>query len=161
MGWFKGETGERNVLRVLIKTTKSRIAVDRWVSRLANVLRMEGRDDGSTPGPAFCDKKGLVLSYSYVNGIFHTELEAVQEAHPELIPSEVDVADVYNIFWSLRRGATSRAMELNYTESLIKLNNRWRSTQTNKGVGGLKRMSQLYVELKLVMGTLQEFSASL
>jgi len=71
------------------------------------------------------------------------------------------VADTYNLFRSLRRGATSRASALNYSETLINLNNRWRATQTNKGKGGLKKMSQLYVDVSLVLDTLLEFSASL
>lgn len=161
MGQFKGETGERNVLRVLVRETKSGIAIACWVGRLVTLLRSEGRDSTHSLGPAFCDKEGQVLPYSFVNELFHAELELVQDAHPNLIPSSVEVGDIYNLFRSLRRGATSRATELNYPDSLINLNNRWRVTQTNKGVGGLKRMSQLYVEMKLVMGTLREFSASL
>lgn len=161
MGRFKGETGERNVLRVLVNATKSGLRVAGWVSRLVALLRTEERDQLAKPGPAFCDQTGVVLAYGYVNGLFHTKLERIQESHPELIPSNLDVGETYNIFRSLWRGATSHAVELNYTDLLINLNNRWRSTQSNKGVGGLKKMSQLYVELKLVMGMLREFSASL
>jgi hypothetical protein len=162
MGRFKGETGERNVLRVLVRSTKSGIHIGRWVDRLVRLLESEGRDNVSEPGPAsFCDERGFVLASSQMNEWFHDELTRIQEAHSELIQKEVDVANVYNIHRSLRRGATSRASELNYTETLINLNNRWRQTQTNKGKGGLVRMSQLYVEVSLVMKNLLAFSASL
>jgi hypothetical protein len=115
------------------------------------ILKSEGRDNVSEPGPAFCDERGFVLTFSQMNEWFHDELVKIQEAHSELIQKEVDVANVYNIHRSLQRGATSRASELNYTETLINLNNRWRQTQMNKGKGGLVRMSQLYVEVSLAM----------
>jgi hypothetical protein len=161
MGRFKGETGERNVIRVLVDRTRSGLEVRRWVTRLIHVLKKEGRGQTSRPGPAFCDEQGTVLAYPYMNSLFHDELLKVQEAHPEIIFPEVEVAETYNLFRSLKRGATSRASALNYSETLINLNNRWRSTQSNKGKGGLKKMSQLYVDVQLVLDALLEFSASL
>jgi hypothetical protein len=161
MGRFKGETGERNVLRVLVETTKSGIRIGQWVERLVKLLEDEKRNDTRYPGPAFCDEKGTVLAYGFLNGCFHDELGKVQNTHSGLIHPEVDVTETYNIYRSLRRGATSRASELNYTETLINLNNRWRNTQTNKGKGGLQKMSQLYVEISLVLQNLLAFSASL
>jgi hypothetical protein len=158
MGRFKGETGERNVLRVLVKITSSGIDIGKWVARLVRVLKAEGRNDCKVPGPAFCDEQGQVLSYGYVNDLFHEEVIKVQEMHSELIARDVTVADIYNIYRSLRRGATSRATELNYSETLINLNNRWRTTQSNKGTGGIKKMSQLYVEMSLVTESLLQFS---
>jgi hypothetical protein len=131
------------------------------VERLVRVLIAEKRDDCSKPGPAFCDEEGQVLSYGYINDLFHEELMRVQESHSDLIPSSLIVSEVYNIYRSLRRGATSRATELNYSETIINLNNRWRTTQSNKGTGGIKKMSQLYVEMALVQDSLLQFSRSL
>jgi hypothetical protein len=161
MGRFKGETGERNVLRPLVNVTQSGIPIRHWVERLIEVLVHDGRDNASEPGPAFCDEKGLALSYGYMNQLFHEELERVQQVYPDLIGPDVTVCDVYNLYRSLRRGATSRANVLNYTDTVINTNNRWRTTQSNKGKGGLTKMSQLYVEVSMIVGTLLEFSASL
>lgn len=161
MGRFKGETGERNVLRMLVWTTQSGIAIGKWVARLVRVLVAEGRSAGDQPGPAFCDAQDQVLSYSHGNELFHEELVKIQETHTGLIAPNVVVAEIYNIYRSLRRGATSRATELNYSETLINLNNRWRTTQSNKGTGGIKKMSQLYVEMSLVEDALLQFSRSL
>jgi hypothetical protein len=55
MGRFKGETGERNVMRVLVRETQSGIRIGKWVDRLVRVLMAEGRNSGGEPGPAFCD----------------------------------------------------------------------------------------------------------
>lgn len=124
MGRFKGQTGERNVLRLLVQVTQSGITIEKWVGRLVRLLVAEGHNNYEKPGPAFCDEKGQVLNYSYVNDLFHEELTKVQESHSELIPNNVTVSEIYNIFRSLRRGATSRATELNYSETIINLNNR-------------------------------------
>lgn len=161
MGRFKGETGERNVIRVLVEKTKGGLEIGKWVKLLIQQLTKEGRNELAQPGPAFCDGNGEVLPYQYMNHLFHEELIKVQEAHPDLIQPEVEVADTYNLFRSLRRGATSRASNLNYSETLINLNNRWRSTQNNKGKGGIKKMSQLYIDVGLVIDAMLEFSASL
>jgi hypothetical protein len=161
MGRFKGETGERNVLRVLAGITKSGINVALWVTRLIDLLEREERHHIEKPGPAFCDEKGFVLSYGLVNGWFHDELIKIQQTHPDLIAGDLDVIEAYNIYRSLRRGATSRATALKYDETVINLNNRWRTTQSNKGKGGLVKMSQLYVEVSLVLDGLLEFSISL
>jgi hypothetical protein len=161
MGRFKGETGERNILWVLVPITKSGIQIEWWVDCLIKLLKEEGRNDTRTPGPAFCDESGFVLAYSTLNGWFHEEMVKLQRAHPETIPSDLDIVEVYNLYRSLRRGATSRATALNYSETVINLNNRWRMTQSNKGKGGLIKMSQLYVEVTLVLEGLLEFSASL
>jgi hypothetical protein len=161
MGRFKGEMGEQNVLRILVCTTASGIPIGKWVDQLVKILEAEGRNVVAKPGPAFCDECGFVLTTSQMNEWFHDELIKVQDAHSELIQNEVDVTETYNIYRSLRRGATSRASELNYSETMINLNNRWRSTQTNKGKGGLKKMSQLYVEISLILKNLLAFSASL
>lgn len=161
MGRFKGETGERNILRALVQTTRSGIPVQRWVGRLVDLLRKEKRNSVTEPGPAFCDEQGQVLSYAFMNSLFHEELQKLQEDQSDLIPPEVEVSEVYNLYRLLRRGATSRATELGYSETVINLNNRWRTTQSNKGVGGLKKMSQLYVEMALVQESLLQFSLSL
>lgn len=161
MGRFKGETGERNVIRVLVERTKSGLEIRKWIGRLVTLLIKENPQNVNQAGPAFCDQNGVMLSYQYMNGLFHEELMKVQDAHPELILAEVEVAETYNLFRSLRRGATSRASALNYSETLINLNNRWRNTQSNKGKGGLKKMSQLYIDINLVLDAALEFSASL
>lgn len=139
MGRFKGETGERNIMRVLVNETNSGMRIEQWVNRLVRVLMVERRNLLDKPGPAFCDEHGSVLSYSYINDLFHEELTKIQETHPDLIPTDVIVSDAYNIYRSLRRGATPRATELNYSETLINLHNRWRVTQSNKGTEELKR----------------------
>lgn len=102
MGRFKGETGERNIMRMLAWETRSGITIGRWVGRLVQVLTAEGRNAEKQPGPAFFDDQGQVLSYSYIDDLFHEELIKIQETHSELIAKDVVVTEVYNIYRSLR-----------------------------------------------------------
>jgi hypothetical protein len=163
MGRFKGETCERNVIRVLALSTVSGIQIGKWVDCLVKILKAEGRDSLDTPGPAcFCDEHGFVLSSRKVNDWFNEELVIVQGAHSGLIQNKVEVTEIYNIHRLLRRGVTLRASELNYMETMINLNNsRWRQTQKNKGKGGLQKIYQLYVVISLIIKNLIGFSASL
>jgi hypothetical protein len=115
MGRFKGELGERTVALPLVNTTRSGIEVRKWAGQVANFLTMEGRNTGDL-GPAICDTNGYVLSSSTINGVFLEALESVQERRPDLLPTVIKIREIYNIYRSLRRGATSRAKELEYDQ---------------------------------------------
>jgi len=114
-----------------------------------------------SPGPAYCDSKGKAMSYKEMNAEFHAVLRKVQKERPDLIPGDVEVEEVYNIYRSLRRGATSRATELGYDGAVIDMNNRWRKVQLSKGARPAFKMRELYVELKLVLPSLLRFSSNL
>ena len=159
MGRFKSETGERNTMFILASTTASGIRNRELLEGVADVLVEEGLD--STPGPAYCDQKGKAVSYKEMNAEFHLALRKVQKERPDLIADDVDIEDVYNIYRSLRRGATSRATELGYDGAIIDMNNRWRKVQLSKGARPAFKMRELYVELKLVLPSLLRFSLNL
>jgi hypothetical protein len=159
MGRFKNEVGERNVMRFLVGTTGSGIPIRKWIDRLVEVLRSEGKDKGGL-GPAFCSQSG-VLSYRKMDWEFHKALQQVQEENPELIAMGLEVGELYHINRSLRRGVTSRATELCLSQTIIDTNNRWKILQTNKGKKGLYKMSQLYLDGVLVLETYLAFSRDL
>ena len=159
MGRFKNETGERNVLLPLVQSTSSGLHIRKWVDRLANILVKEGRHTGP-PGPAFCKENGFVISYAEMNYSFHRELECVQQRRRDLIPSNVDVTDHWNIYRSLRRGATVRATELDFGETCIDMNNRWRKNQTVRRRPNLK-MREIYLDIKCTINTHLSFSEQL
>ena len=144
---------------ILASTTASGIRNRELLEGVAEVLVEEGLD--STPGPAYCDQKGKAVSYKEMNAEFHLALRKVQKERPDLIADDVDIEDVYNIYRSLRRGATSRATELGYDGAIIDMNNRWRKVQLSKGARPAFKMRELYVELKLVLPSLLRFSLNL
>ncbi len=159
MGRFKSELGERNTMFVLASTTASGIRNRELLEDVVEVLVQEGW--GTLPGPAYCNAQGKALSYKTMNLEFHLALRRVQKERPDLIPDDVEVEEVYNIYRSLRRGATSRATELGYDGAVIDMNNRWRKVQLSKGARPAFKMRELYVELKLVLPSLLRFSSNL
>ena len=159
MGRFKSETGERNTMFILAGTTASGIRNRELLEDMVEVLVQEGLS--GIPGPAYCDSKGKAMSYKEMNTEFHSALRKVQKERPDLISDDVEVEEVYNIYRSLRRGATSRATELGYDGAVIDMNNRWRKVQLSKGARPTFKMRELYVELKLVLPSLLRFSSNL
>ena len=123
------------------------------------LLRFEGKD--KRVGPALCEKDGFVMSYNKINTEFHNSLRKIQESEKELISTDVEIEEVYNIYRSIRRGATTRATELNYSAQTIDANNRWRKIELSKGGKPSMKMRELYVEIKLALTTLLRFSKDL
>ena len=159
-GRFKGEIGgTRNVIFVLAGTTMSGIAVRKWFERWVGILRQEQRD-GPIRYPAFCDERGISLSYSLMNSEFQKAVLKVQSHHANLIPQVLDVKNSFYLFRSLRRGSLSRATDAKVSNSVIDTNNRWRKLQTARGKKKLS-MSQLYMDITLVLDTRLAFSLAL
>jgi len=160
MGRFKNEVGERNVLLPLVATTQSGIPVRKWANRLVHVLESEGRNVGPL-GPAFCkSSNGFVMTQRDMNALFHGELEKIQERRRDLIPSKIDVCEHWNVYRSMRRGATVRATELKFGETAIDMNNRWRKGQAISRKKNLK-MREIYLDIKCTINTHLSFSAKL
>jgi hypothetical protein len=159
MGRFKGETGERNVLCLLASVTTSGIAIRRWTERVVFILKKEGRAVGE-PGPALCDKDGFVLTSTYLNDEMHDMLEKIQMERRDLIPADVKIREIYKIYRTWRRGVTIRANELNYSDTVINFNNRWRTMQNPGGTASLP-MGQLYLDILTSLRTHLHFSRSL
>ncbi len=88
-------------------------------------------------------------------------LRRMLKERPNLIPDDVEVEEVYNIYRSPCKGATLRAMELGYDGAVIDMNNRWRKVQLSKVARPAFKMCELYVELKLVLPSLLHFSSNL
>ena len=159
MGRFKGETGERNLILVLSNETSSELNVRKWVERLAALLLVEGKH--KCVGPAICHKEGTVYSLKDLNDLFHEVLLDIQSDNVTLIPSDIDVAEKYNVYRSFRRGATTRAQEQNVPTSIIEMNNRWRKVQNSQGNLPRLPMTQLYMEITQVLKSKVLFSKSL
>ena len=160
LGRFKGETGERNVLLPFAATTKSGIQVRVIIDRLVAVLSQEKRATGAL-SPALCHKGGKSISRTEFNNEFIAALERIQEDHHYLIAKNIDVAGSYNIYRSLRRGATSRATVVGLGTPEIERNNRWRKFQNRSGTMPRLRMHDLYTDIKLALNSYLLFSSAL
>ena len=160
LGRFKGETGERNVLLPFAAVTKSGIQVRVIIDRLFALLAEEGRLSGAL-SPALCHKGGKSISRTEFNNEFVAALERIQEDHHYLIAKNIDVVGSYNIYRSLRRGATSRATVVGLGTTEIEKNNRWRKFQNRSGTMPRLRMHDLYTDIKLALNSYLLFSSAL
>ena len=159
MGRFKGETGERNVLLGLCSKTKHALEIRVWVERLVLVLRGEGKD--KRIGPAICEMDGFVMRRARINQLLHEMLLKVQRERSDLLPAAVDVKDKFSIHRSFRRGAHTRAREMEVPETTIDMNNRWRKVERKSGSLPNLPMTDLYVELTQALASKLRFSTSL
>ena len=78
-----------------------------------------------------------------------------------MISWDLVVGELYHINRSLRKGVTTRATELKLSQTIIDMNNRWRTLQTNLGKKGLYKMSQLYLDGVQVLETYLAFNRDL
>ena len=107
----------------LAAVTKSRIKTRMVIDRLVQVLKTKSRTTGPL-SPATCHATGLSIRRTELNNKFISILEIIQESHPQLIAKMVEFAGTYNIYRSLRRGATSRATTVGLGQPKIERNNR-------------------------------------
>ena len=159
MGRFKGERGERNLIFCLTNMSSRGIPNRRWLERLARLLRLESRHKEA--GPAFCDQDGFVIGSVFLNRELHRSLSNLQVRRPDLIPQDVVITEVYNVYRSFRRGSTTRAREAKVPKDIIELNNRWNKVERKSGGMPNMSMADLYTEIRQALATKLRFSKSL
>ena len=77
-----------------------------------------------TTGPMFATPKGKAISIVQMDAYFIPTLLAVQRNFSHIIPDTFDVVEEYSVYWSLRRGATSEALNTQISKAVINMNNK-------------------------------------
>ena len=157
LGRFKNEDGERWHIMLSVSKTSSKLEVRKWIERLEEILRVEERG----LGPAFCDRNGDMLAYSWVDERFVNEVKRVQESHPHLIDASIEVAENFSIFRSIRKGSTARVTDMKVDQVTIDLHNRWRTIENRGGSRASKSMQDYYSDLRLTINAVLTYSRAL
>ena len=118
-------------------------------------------NEGKRDGPAMCDPEGYLIGSGKVNQEFQEQLVIVQTLRPDLIKASIDVLELYNIRRSLRRGSSSIARRERVPQDIIDLVNRWSVREHSRGRSRGSSMRDYYTEIRLVMHTIQPYSADL
>ncbi len=160
MGRFKSENGERNVLLALANESKSGLKIREVVESWVELLIEEGRNIGAL-SPAVCHEGGFCISRVEINKEFLAGLDRIKKGSKRLISRDVDIENSYNIYRSMRRGATSRATAVGLTEVDINMNNRWRKFELARGARPNLKMHELYTDITLAIESHVRFSYSL
>ena len=88
MGRFKGEEGERNIMLILARTSRSGLAIGTWISQLSEMLLQEKKHIGI--GPALCYEDGSPYNSVELNSELEAMLLEIQSESPELIVPKVE-----------------------------------------------------------------------
>lgn len=78
----------------------------------------------SCVGPLFKNEKEKIMGISEMDVLFHWMLYKVRKCDPSIIPEDVYIEEVYSVWRSLRRGATSEARNAKLPSDVIDANNR-------------------------------------
>ena len=96
-----------------------------------------------------------------MNEEFWHQLEKIQKKRPDLIPLELEVAEVYNIRRSLRRGSVTKAREEGVSASVVDTVNRWRTQENRRSGRSGGSMRDYYTEIRLMRKFLLTYSQAL
>lgn len=157
LGRFKNEVGERTHLCAMVDETDSGLKLGVWVDRLIK-LRTRQR---VFSGPAFRTSQGYAAKIGDFEPRMLDVLKRVQERCPELIPPEVNIDDDYGLNRSFRRGATTTAQANGVSDAVINLVNRWRKVENSKGGKPSLQMIEHYVDIRMMLKRVLQFSSGL
>ncbi len=89
---------------------------------------------------------------------FHDRLAQVQQAKPHLFPPDLEVTEDYGVSRSFRRGGTSEATNNGAPPHVIELNGRWRKSNQSGASRPNVTIREHYVDVRLALNQLLEFS---
>lgn len=72
---------------------------------------------------------GDPIRFGIMEAKFIERLEMVQMARPDLLSDQIEVAEVYGVRRSFRRGSTTEAGKRGVPPEIIDSNNRWRRVE--------------------------------
>jgi hypothetical protein len=87
-------------------------------------------------------------------------LEQVQDAKPDLIPSNEEIVEECGIYRSFRRGSTSEAVNQGLPPEVIDLNNRWRKFQKAGASRPTLAMRDHYSDVRLTLNQALHYLAA-
>ena len=150
IGRLKGERHDLTHLVPVVKVTSSGI---NFYEILKDHLFIKAQSN-FTSGPAISGIDGRVLSAKLVDDVLHEELTNIFHDNSRLFPPSIDAAEKipfnYQCFRTFRRTSTTRATEMQVSETDVNIVNRWtaKSDKTKKTKSG---MHEHYTELSLLV----------
>jgi hypothetical protein len=125
VGRFKQDDGERQRFLPVAAVTGSGIKIREWTRRLLE-LKVKC---GHTQGFLFRSKNGSPAKKGDFDEPLIERLVWIQENTQGLIPMTIDLWDVVGFKISMRRGATTKALNMEVDASCIDANNGWRKVE--------------------------------
>jgi hypothetical protein len=161
-GSFKGVRGRKQHRFTLAPVSSSKVLANKiWLARLARARTANGTD--KMEGPLFCRRleRPTPIRVVELDELFHQYLLVVQEECPELLGPGVDVERDYSVRRSIRRGATTHALNRGIPAEVIDANNRWRKAERAGNRDPSLAMLQVYTDAAASVQLNIRFSQSL
>jgi hypothetical protein len=92
---------------------------------------------------------------------FYERLESVKIKRADLIEANLEVSEEYGVSRSFRRGGTSEATNKGAPPGVVELNGRWRKSNQSGARKPNITIREHYVDIRLVLDQLLEFSKCL
>jgi hypothetical protein len=143
VGMFKQEDGERQHYLPVVAVTGSGLHIRDWIRR---PLELKVKS-GQTQGFLFRLKNGSPAKWADFDEPLIERLVWIQENTEVLIPMTIDLRGVFGCQITMRRGATTEALNVEVDASWIDANNGWRKNERAKGKMPSMSMRQLYTEM--------------
>jgi hypothetical protein len=159
-GHFKNEFGERCHFMPVVRETSPGLKPAIWMLRMLQWYE----ETGVRRGPVFRNGAGMRARQSQFEFSIWSRLVQVSLENPDLFPDKrVNILANYSTRRSFRRGAaTSRAEILGLSDTVINVNNRWRSVEKAKGRRtNHSSMWSYYSGIRLMLIPLLKFSQAM
>lgn len=114
LGKYKGEMREWLHMTAVVNRTASGLEPRWWLEEVVRALSAQGKRNV----PAMCNEQGELAAAIECQLTFVDYLRQIQEDRPDLIPADWDVAEMFGIGRSFRRGSDSRALNVEVPESV-------------------------------------------
>jgi len=154
-GKFKGEDYLRWHCLPLADVSKSKVPSRRWLSRLVSRKISAGKMTGWLFARS-AKKRGTIADY---DPTFRAYLTRVRMLDGKLFLKGVEIGD-YSLRRSLRRGATSHAMNNEVHPTVIDEINRWRTYANARGCEAGFTLAQVYSSVRHTIPTKIKYSRS-
>ena len=156
-GRFKGETGETYHFVVVTARSNSGLKIGEWMKR--GIESRERR--GIFQGYFFTNSKGGMMRSKDLEVDILDRIARIQQDHPDLIRSGLDVHEEYGLSRSFRRGSNSEAQNRGVDDGDIDRNNRWRKVD-RAGARKVKlRMRDHYTDVLVSLESFLRYSQAL
>jgi hypothetical protein len=147
-GKIKGEHQSRSHMLPCVNVTGSGVNLKLWMGLVLAANRLRKLTDG----PAFCDKKGFVLSSQALDKYMHLALIQVLERDPEIFPKDIrtreEIRVRYHCFRTLRQTSAAQARNMGISTVHTNVINRWSKAERAGAKQASLPMNQHYAQIE-------------
>jgi hypothetical protein len=157
LGRFKNEVGEAYHIMPVCAETPRGLKPRLWIGRVIECYQAMG----VVTGRVFRSSSGECGKMADYEPTFFDRLEEVKTKRPDLIPSNLEIAEHDGVSRSFRRGATSEATNAGANVEVIEANGWWKKVHQSGSRRPNLTTRKHYTDVRLILEFLLKFSSFL